>query len=172
MISFKNYEDLLNKVDDKFQEILRAKPEYFSCKKGCHACCKPGLTVSVIEKEYIKKYFARRPLLINELKNLKKSDPHQGARCEMLNNEGECVIYEVRPIICRSHGSPILFPDEEKPRLDVCPLNFKGENLEQLEENLKINISILNTILALVNIKEFPESNEERFGLTVDEITL
>ena len=170
MVDFKNYYDLVKKVDDKYDEILRSKPESFACRKGCHSCCQPKLKVSVIEKENIKKYLEENPNKVSELRNLKKKNPHGGTRCEMLDAKGGCVIYEARPIICRSHGAPILVPEKEAPRMDVCPLNFKDQPLDELDENLKINVSILNTILALVNMKEFPEKSKKRFKLSVEDI--
>ena len=35
-----------------------------------------------------------------------------------------CVIYPDRPIICRTHGLPILYREAERTFVDYCRLNF------------------------------------------------
>jgi len=49
--------------------------------------------------------------------------------CPALGNDGECTIYEARPIICRRFGIPIY--DYKNPgNIYACHLNFKdGEEI-------------------------------------------
>ena len=168
-IDFKNYLDLIKKVDDKFDQIYSAEKQSFSCKKGCHACCLPDLSVSKIEKEFVKDFLNQNEEKVAQLREIESSNPHNNARCSFLSACGECVIYPVRPLICRSHGAPILIP-EKNNEIDVCPLNFRDKDPQALDGELKINIKIVNTILALINITAFPDSNEQRFELKVDQI--
>lgn len=167
LTDFSNYDDLVKKVDDKYSEILKAKPKSFACKKGCHQCCAPNLKVSVIEKAKIKNYLEANPEIITKIEKTNEDNPHKGKRCDLLDASGACLIYPVRPVICRSHGAPVLVPGKDESTLDVCPLNFKNENLSDLDESLRINLSILNTILALVNMKEFPENSKKRVKLSL-----
>lgn len=57
-----------------------------------------------------------------------------GIPCPALGNEGECTIYEARPVICRRFGIPIY--DYKNPgKVYACELNFKdGEEI--IDENL------------------------------------
>ncbi len=48
----------------------------------------------------------------------------EGVPCPALGTEGECTIYEARPIICRRFGMPIY--DYKNPtNIHACELNFK-----------------------------------------------
>lgn len=58
--------------------------------------------------------------------------PPPGARlaCPALSDQGECRIYEYRPLICRKFGVPLWNPDRPG-RVYACELNFKaGEAIE------------------------------------------
>jgi hypothetical protein len=87
----------------------------------------------------------------------KKSMMHEVSLCGFLDNKGCCAIYEARPIICRSHGAPISWtdpeqvPTESKESRDVCPLNFKGEDIYALDGQDVISLDKLNTLLSLIN---------------------
>ena len=59
----------------------------------------------------------------NELQQ-KASEYKQGDACPALGTEGECTIYEARPVICRRFGMPIY--DYKNPEnVRACELNFK-----------------------------------------------
>jgi len=49
--------------------------------------------------------------------------------CPALGEEGECTIYQARPVICRRFGMPMY--DYKKPeKIHACELNFKqGEEI-------------------------------------------
>lgn len=142
-----NYRALLAKVDAKFSEIASRHPRSFRCGAGCHSCCKPGLTVSPIEAEALRLFLSDRPELVERIRALEALDPHAGTRCKLLDENGLCTIYEARPLVCRSHGAPLLV----ETRRDVCPLNFTDEPLAAIPGTDLINLETLNTILALIN---------------------
>jgi hypothetical protein len=47
--------------------------------------------------------------------------------CVFLKDHG-CAIYENRPIICRTHGLPLLYMNDESWELSTCELNFTNFN--------------------------------------------
>ncbi len=49
--------------------------------------------------------------------------------CPNLNESGECMIYEHRPLVCRTFGVPIR--DGDSYIGDVCDLNFNDASDEQ-----------------------------------------
>lgn len=59
--------------------------------------------------------------------------PPEGTRlaCPALDSqEGVCLIYEFRPLICRKFGVPLFNPDRPE-RVYACELNFRtGEEIE------------------------------------------
>lgn len=70
---------------------------------------------------------------------MKNENPSPAGMCAFLNEEGACRIYHSRPFVCRTHGIPIAYlqkDDEGEFELrDICPLNEKGEPIENLTED-------------------------------------
>lgn len=126
------YRSLLNHADQHFHDIQAAHPTSFACCNGCHACCEPDLTVLPIEAANIRRFIQENPSVQQKLQIIQQTDPHHGTRCAMLDADGACSIYPVRPFICRSHGAPIAIAREDYFQIDVCPLNFTQNPIEEL----------------------------------------
>lgn len=176
MSKFENYETLLKKVDDQFDKIYQNHKSSFACKKSCHQCCLPKLTVCTVEKEYILNYLRNNPSQLEKIRDLDLKDIYKGERCKFLDEQGACSIYEARPSVCRSHGAPLWFKlpgsefDDEDYEQDVCFLNFKEENIKALSLDSFINIDTLNSILVTLNMLfenegRYPQA--ERFELSL-----
>jgi Fe-S-cluster containining protein len=72
--------------------------------------------------------------------------------CAWLDASGRCGIYEVRPLVCRTHGLPLVFEEDGRMLRDVCPLNFdEGEGLSGLPTADFLNQDTAFTILAALN---------------------
>ena len=127
-----SYSDFLTKAAEHFDQVSKRHPNSFTCKQGCHECCEPGLTVLKVEAENIASYIEQHPNIKDRLQKIQQNNPHNGTRCSMLDEDGHCVIYPVRPFICRSHGAPIAIAREEYYQIDVCPLNFTDNPIEEL----------------------------------------
>ncbi len=144
-----HYQELLARVDELFTEIRSRNQESMQCTLGCHSCCKPELTVGPLEAENIRRNIPenQRVALLRQ----EKTSSFQGSRCAFLQENGACGIYELRPLVCRSHGVPLQFQEimngiSTRYR-DVCPLNFPVA-LENLADQDVMNLDTLNTILA------------------------
>lgn len=74
---------------------------------------------------------------------------NNGDACPLLADD-QCLLYEARPIICRTHGLPILVTEGDERRIDVCPLNCQG--LETLPGEAVLDLERLNTLLVSVNV--------------------
>ncbi len=146
-----HYEALLAKVDTLFSQIQERHPQSFHCQAGCHSCCKPKITVNALEAEWLRWQLSKLPenqkaaLLANE-----KQNPFRGERCAFLQASGDCGIYELRPIVCRSHGAPLQFKEEEKIFRDVCPLNFSEQNIGELAPTDVMNLDTIHALLSLL----------------------
>lgn len=166
------YRALLAKVDELFTQVQSRHPGEFSCRLGCHSCCKPGLTVNALEAENIRQNLT--PAITEKMRSLDAADPFQGMRCSFLEAEGGCGIYGFRPLVCRSHGLPIQFKDiaeaegEEAVFRDVCYLNFRAQDIANLPDQDVLNLDTLNTILALLNRQG--GGGEKRTELTISSI--
>ena len=160
-----DYVRLLEKASAKFDAIRARRPSDFACGRGCSACCAPDLTVFPVEIENIKEHLAKNPEAAARARAVEKQNPHRGRRCMFLDEAGSCTIYEARPLICRTHGAPLVFRQDETMMIDACPLNFKG-GLEDVEASDTINLDLLNSLLALVNQRfEQGEGAAERHPL-------
>lgn len=154
------YQLLTEKVDHQFEKVYVKHASSFACKVGCHSCCQPDLTVSLVESEAIKSFLQNNPDRMKVVKELASENPHENTRCSMLSRDGTCSIYEIRPLICRSHGAPVLVQlSETQEALDTCPLNFQ-EGLDVLDSGDWINLETLNTLLALINHRVADSLNE------------
>ncbi len=164
------YRQLLAKLDQKFTEIQQRNLSKMKCGQGCHSCCVPNLTTFEIERENLNELIQSIPGLEKKLRDLEARDPFLGKRCRFLESDGNCAVYEARPLVCRSHGAPLFSKRDDGASLrDVCPLNFEDiKNLSDLASDDFINLDLLNTLLAAIN-KELDPSGA-RTPLSVDQI--
>jgi uncharacterized protein len=157
-MSFANYKQLLQKVDTIFNEVSAKHGDKMRCARKCHSCCQPNLSVSALERDYIRQEAGqlKDSLLAQEQKN-----PHKSKRCAFLDQEGACTIYEWRPIICRSHGIPIQYKDAREDIFrDVCELNFTSADIAELAPSEVLNIDTLNMLLALLNTQAYGKKSK------------
>ena len=91
-----------------------------------------------------------------------------------IDREGRCSIYEVRPMICRSHGMPVSWKADDALQSgdlqgvesrDVCPLNFDGVDLSVLPKTDVLSLDKLNIVLSLINRKFDEEKSGMRFSV-------
>lgn len=153
---FVHYRQLLKRVDEKFSEILNRNRNHFQCGKGCFGCCKSGFTVTHVEAAHIRLWLRENPSVVEKIKTAITQNNHGSEFCSALDKDGGCLIYDVRPIICRSHGAPVLIPNESDERTfdgDVCPLNFSEIELGSLTQADWIRLDTLNTILSRVDLE-------------------
>jgi len=137
---FRNLDALRNKVDCHSARIMADHADQFACKAGCSSCCQTDRTVSDVE-------YAALQSALGALPPTQRAALGKGKGCTLLV-DNRCALYAERPLICRSHGLPILVADG----LDVCPLNFVGNDISKLPEADVMAVSTVDTILAAVNM--------------------
>lgn len=142
-----NYTALLIKVNALITGITAKYSTHISCQKGCDSCCR-HLSLSLVEGVAIAVAVAELPQAKADYLRQKARTATADGPCPVLEN-GECAIYSHRPIICRTHGLPILIVEEKRQRVDFCPKNFI--NIGTLPGDAVIALDLLNTILAAVN---------------------
>lgn len=147
MDPIENYYELVANIDKEAKRLTDVHGEAISCKPGCTACC---VDLSVFPVEY----HAIRRAIIRAGTRLDKADIDPSAPCAFLK-EGLCRIYPFRPIICRTHGLPILFLDDSSGEyaweVSFCELNFSGLGQIEFTQDTLLNIEDINEALSRIN---------------------
>lgn len=109
------YKELRDKVDAKIKELEPKHKKHMLCKAGCSSCCME-YAILPVEFEAVK----------NSIKGKSETNVNVDYgidECPFLVDH-KCGIYEDRPIICRTHGLPLLFMGDDEWELSACDLNF------------------------------------------------
>lgn len=92
--------------DETIEDTMRVQA---SCKKGCHFCCRQNVEVSEAEVavivEFLKEHGINisRNYLMEQLKYGRKEVSRTEVGWRTFLKDGECSIYPVRPLACRSY---------------------------------------------------------------------
>lgn len=142
---FEHYQLLRKQVDDSSRALESQHKEQMNCKAGCDLCCE-SISVFPIEFDAIKNELGDLPLPKKKLKHRLTS------KCRFLS-EHKCLIYKVRPIICRTQGLPLLYEnfDGTGHELSVCKLNFKRVQPNSFNINNALFMPPINSQLFLLN---------------------
>ncbi len=142
-----NYHHLVRKVDDLCGKIVKGFPGEIACCKGCDSCCRH---ISVFWVEAVSMAVTVDDLPEHQAEFVRgraQSATGDGA-CPLLH-QGACLLYDRRPIICRTHGLPILTGETSPRTIDFCPRNF--QRLETIPGSAIIDLDRLNDTLAAIN---------------------
>lgn len=161
MESLTQYRLLLEKVDRFSAAIGQRFADHIACRRGCDACC-THIGVMVVEAIAIAQAVAALPEAERDAIRQRARTMADGDACPLLQ-EGVCLLYHARPVICRSHGLPLLLEEDGTKRLDHCPLNFQG--MESLPGEAVLNLEILNQALAGINLLCLRELGEAAASL-------
>lgn len=115
--------ELTSKVDAFFARVQARHGADMQCETGCSDCCHVRLTVTSVEaaaiREELAGWTADRRAALGAHAAAARAD-----RCAALDASGRCLIYAVRPVVCRSHGAPIRLREDSLPVVRSCPRNF------------------------------------------------
>lgn len=146
------YLKLRDKIDSLSQKLEEKHKKHLNCKGGCDLCC---MDYRIFPVEFYS--------ILQELKNRNYTGPElpeieDEENCIFLKNH-RCLIYESRPVICRTHGLPLLFAnDDGEWELSACELNFTDYNFEKFTPKNTFPQDKFNSKLYLLN-KQFIEAN-------------
>lgn len=122
------------------------------CRRGCEDCCHQLFQITELEAAFVSRAVQRMPPVERQrlqaraaeyLRNRGELVARQGQveswgalqpegsrlPCPALE-DGACIIYDFRPMICRKFGIPLWNPDRPG-RVHACQLNFRdGEEIE------------------------------------------
>lgn len=167
MDPLRNYDDLVSRVDELCRRIETDYSAHLACRKGCDACCRHLSLFPVEGAALARALCSRCPDEAGRIRRLARKTPAEGP-CPLLQ-DGVCLLYEARPIICRTHGLPLLAGSGPKRRLDWCPENFK--KVKSLPNAAVIDLDVLNSTLSAINALFLAEIHAEA-PLQAERITI
>jgi len=133
---------LQENASEFFDKIQKKHSSVMECKAGCSKCCMTDISVFEIEADRIIDYVNSLEETAKTALQAKWKEPVEKGACTFLY-EGQCSIYEARPLICRTQGLPLYVATENV--LDYCPLNFKEGDPEKADW---LNLERMNTLLS------------------------
>ncbi|HEY5952329.1 MAG TPA: YkgJ family cysteine cluster protein [Kofleriaceae bacterium] len=145
------YPELAAKVDAFFARVQARHGEDIKCGTGCHHCCHVRLSVTQVEADAIRAEVASWP---NERKDQLTANAAFAppGRCSALDEGGRCLIYQVRPIVCRSHGAPIRMRNENSlPVVQACVENFTTAGPAAADPDCIIDQTTLSAMVLAVD---------------------
>jgi uncharacterized protein len=159
-----NYFELRKVTDVNCARLEKMHKNQIICRKGCASCC-VNLSLFPVEFEAIKAEISREGF------DISKVIFDEDAACGFLKDD-LCQIYKYRPIICRTHGLPIAFLNDDDPEeifkeVSFCDLNFNNfEDDEGLifNDDNTLDIDELNSAFFRINY-EFCKESEKRIPL-------
>jgi len=153
------YRALINKVSGSVSAIEARRRASFACRRGCDQCCHVQLEVLPVEAASITRYLSSMdPEARAEIRRRSDGGGDEVERCAMLGDDGACAIYEARPIVCRTQGHALSYPDGVIPvdairarvagEVTWCPLNYVESAPEPADV---LSASLLEELLFVVN---------------------
>jgi hypothetical protein len=148
-----NYLELLARLDAFTARVVERYPGMLQCKRGCDDCCQRDLSLFPIEADRLIEQARSLPQeqIDRVLDRARAALADDEAWCPFLDSTvrgGACLVYRVRPVICRSHGLPLLIPEQNS--LSLCPHNFKG--VHDIAGACVLDLAPVNQILAATNL--------------------
>lgn len=153
-----NYLSLLQRVDQLCGKIVENFPEQITCKAGCSVCCR-HLALFPVETANLVNAVDSLPQEIKSLLAGRIQWPAHGS-CPLLLDD-RCTVYCNRPVICRTHGLPLLAEVDGHRTVDCCPENFRFA--ESLPGSAVINLETLNSALVAINALFVASNADVRF---------
>ncbi len=154
---FKQYKVLLNEIDNHSKALEKEHSDEMVCKAGCDMCC---MDYSIFPIEFYS--------ILNDIKSAglhpETTEVQNENVCVFLKNH-VCTIYEQRPVICRTHGLPLLFMnDDSEWELSVCDLNFTEFDFGNFSLENTFPQDKYNSKLFLLNKKFISEFDKKKYS--------
>ncbi|MEJ2637515.1 MAG: YkgJ family cysteine cluster protein [Calditrichia bacterium] len=135
-----NYFKLCAYCDAFFKNTQNRHDDEMQCGAGCCSCCILE-SVTPLEAWIIRDYLQENEVKANRGNN---------GRCIFLN-DCRCGIYEVRPLICRTHGL-LLRSGEDGSVTGTCPLNFRNAEMDEIDKKYVLDIGLITDNLIRLDL--------------------
>lgn len=154
---FKKYRKLVKEIEQQTELLGNMHNKHMKCKKGCDLCC-IDFSIFPIEYHFMMNEIEKQKAKPELDKNLK------GATCAFLKNH-TCTIYNHRPVMCRTHGFPLIYVnDNDEYELSACELNFTEFDYEDFTMENTLPQDKFNSKLFLLNREFIAAFPDKKYG--------
>ncbi len=158
---FERYRAIRNKIDKHVSSLEKTHRKHLACKKGCDLCC---MDYSIFPVEF----YSIQQELKNRENRVQINQYADEKSCVFLVDHA-CAIYADRPVICRTHGLPLIFANEDGEfELSACELNFTNFDFEEFNMDNTFHQDKYNSMLFMLNrefVSSIPENQFSEFDL-------
>jgi uncharacterized protein len=164
-----NYRELVACLDDHADRIAETFGEHMGCRKGCDGCCR-HLSIFWVEGFALFEALRKSSKAKADIVRRKVAQGGSSLECPLLEDRS-CLLYEARPVICRTHGLPLMNESDRGPEVHYCPENFR--HLKTLPGSAVLDMETVNSSLATINtlfVEDFfvdgPKPPKERLKIS------
>lgn len=158
---FGQLEHLFQFVDETVAAICRQYPEAVRCRPGCADCCHAVFDISFIEAAALAVHLNKRPKMRERCRQAAEAAAEAyervlasgedaalaRIRCPLLGDDDLCRAHALRPINCRTYGTPTVIAG----RTHVCGLsNFHDHQAYPTVDLAPLQASLNRYSVALV----------------------
>jgi Fe-S-cluster containining protein len=149
---FSAYRSLVAKIDSFSKALYESQAEHLVCGAGCDACCQQLLSFAPVEVLHIADWLSSQA---DDLRTAigAQVDAYKAAGatqpCPLLDNNGRCLIYPVRPIVCRTHGLILNLAEggQAANLVRSCNLNYTAIDLENLSPAQALSQPLISALI-------------------------
>ena len=173
MKALRNYHRLIDQVDNVCRRIQEGYAGQIACEKGCAGnCCRIHLSVFPIEAISLAIALKKLPRKMVRHIRQKAGQANSFGPCPLLE-EGACLMYAARLVICRTHGLPMGIEYRGNRSIGFCRKNFR--KLDPIPDEAVLDLDWLNNNLAAINqlfVNEFSDRMDFSPRLSIGEALL
>ncbi len=149
--AYRDYEKFIEYLDTRIGTLETRHNSDMKCGVGCDSCCQTSRSVLPVEGSFILKALRR---LDGDFRGKLSGFAQDNLNVCPLLLGGVCSIYESRPVICRTHGLPLLVDTGEEIGVDYCRSNFaERDHAEPFDGPEVLDTLELNADLRRINEK-------------------
>ena len=157
-----NYQELIERIDNACRHIQGRYADQIACRKGCAGnCCRIHLSIFAIEALALAHALQKLPRDLAQHIRKKAATTTGFGPCPLLEN-GACLMYASRLVICRTHGLPMRTEYRGRQSVGFCQKNFR--TLKTVPDDAVMDLDKLNTELTALN-RAFIETYRGPFEL-------
>ena len=162
MKALEDYRTLIAQVDIACFRIQEKYSDQIACKKGCAGnCCRIHLSIFPVEAVALALALKKLPAEKGRYIRDKARNAADSGPCPLLE-DGGCLMYTSRLLICRTHGLPMRNEYRGRRSIGFCQKNF--QHLDPIPNDAVIDLDDLNNRLAAINRRFVSKYSDCIFG--------